>query len=241
MPNAALHLSSTVKLGPLVQDYRTPVLPLFRVSCVLLSRNACERGSFSPRCYVTGREGPELIKTNDTSALSLNWSVTKGQTVFQGFHFHTAGSMQLNIVRYVQALSVNISFLILRFVIMATQHTIWPTEINIAQLQSKQRKRASLVEQIPDETAGGSVLLQGGLRVGCRYTQSLLNLVSRALVTLVQRYESLVLTKRITGSRNNIFLPDYFRIIALTRPSAHLICASKLWKDGIKQTFVQAT
>lgn len=46
-----------------------------------------------------------------------------------------------------------------RFVIMATQHTIWPTEINIAQLQSKQRKRASLVEQIPDETVGGSVLL----------------------------------------------------------------------------------
>lgn len=54
---------------------------------------------------------------------------------------------------------MNISFLILRFVIMATQHTILPTEINIAQLQSKQRKRASLVEQIPDETVGGSVLL----------------------------------------------------------------------------------
>ena len=34
--------------------------------CLLfsLSRNVCERGSFSPRRYMTDREGPELIKTN---------------------------------------------------------------------------------------------------------------------------------------------------------------------------------
>ena len=54
---------------------------------------------------------------------------------------------------------------------MAAQHTYWPTEINIARLQSKQRKRASLVGQIPGKTVGGPVLLLGGARLGSWYIE----------------------------------------------------------------------
>lgn len=46
-----------------------------------------------------------------------------------------------------------------RFVIMVAQHTIWPTDINIAQLLSKQRSRATFVEQAPGDIMDATVSL----------------------------------------------------------------------------------
>lgn len=46
-----------------------------------------------------------------------------------------------------------------RFIIMAAQHTIWPTEINKAQLMSKQRSRTTFIQQDPDTRTTGSVSL----------------------------------------------------------------------------------
>jgi len=46
-----------------------------------------------------------------------------------------------------------------RFVIMVVQHTVWPTEINKAQLLAKQRIRTTFVEQDPELRTGTSVSL----------------------------------------------------------------------------------
>ena len=101
-----------------------------------------------------------------TPSCKIHWlcisdtCLTEGWTVLENFIFtlkFIAGFYCISNIGFL--LKNNRSFFVIRFIIMTAQHTIWPTDINIAQVQSKQRTTTTYVEQIPDGVASVSVPL----------------------------------------------------------------------------------